>query len=648
MNYPDYLRTASFACLLFLLTGSFLFGQPCLGEMVWEASTGDAEDLPLSFDIRNGTDLAVLTPSRIWLSTDGGDNWRAGFTAVSGTRLERISLAAPGHVVAVYSFSESINGVEYTSSVLIASTDGGGTWEEYLWGTPNRIQDVVMYDAGYGVAVSQNNRMTGDSVFYTTDGGMTWTSVPYPPGTAYSGDVYVPGSAGWAMWALDSADGNQYLYRTDDRGTTWRRSVEPLPWISTLLFQSEDVVWGAGGKTVTGSISQGIISKSTDGGITWNQVLANGFNEKLRFRQIDFSDERHGLIYGSDGRLLETMDGGEHWVPIGSVGGLEQMRYSDAGELVMLTDRELYICSDAVKVAAPSITAPTHNLEHHQLLTTLSWTPDHTADSYEVQVGDTTYEGTFTDVEFVIDPYLDLTGVTTTSIQLELEPHRRYGIRVRARRGDQVSEWSDILILATGERADLPAPVFLRPAQATTDHPLDPELVWSSVPNSAGYDLAVARTPDFFTPDYNEVGLPDTAYQLDDLLPGTLYYCRVRARDGSGAASPWSTDISGLFYFTTEGSSSVSAGSSGAVSVLLQPNVAGDHAELVMNAAEPVRARVELVDMAGTVLNREELPGPVSGVWRHRLDLTGLQPGRYIVLLQCDGKRYELPLTVVR
>ncbi len=75
----------------------------------------------------------------------------------------------------------------------------------------------------------------------------------------------------------------------------------------------------------------------------------------------------------------------------------------------------------------------------------------------------------------------------------------------------------------------------LSPADGATDRPLQPNLSWSSSANATSYLVEVARDPDFEAIDWIESPGNVEKVKVDEkLLPSTLYYWRVTARNDYG------------------------------------------------------------------------------------------------------------------
>jgi photosystem II stability/assembly factor-like uncharacterized protein len=116
-----------------------------------------------------------------------------------------MSFGDPDHVWVVGEFG-----------TIVASADGGRTWQQQRTPVESTLFGVRFVDARRGFAVGI------DSVILATDdGGATWQTVPPPVvGRSYY-DIALRGTAGWIV-----GDSGTVL-KTADGGGTWK--VEPLP-----------------------------------------------------------------------------------------------------------------------------------------------------------------------------------------------------------------------------------------------------------------------------------------------------------------------------------------------------------------------------------------------------------------------------------
>jgi photosystem II stability/assembly factor-like uncharacterized protein len=127
-----------------------------------------------------------------------------------------MSFGDPDHVWVVGEFG-----------TVIASSDGGRTWQQQHTPVESTIFGVRFQDATHGFAVGIDS-----VILATTDGGATWRTIAPPVTQRSYYDVAVRGQNGWIV-----GDSGTVL-KTTDAGATWK--VEPLPiqlaadWLRTV------------------------------------------------------------------------------------------------------------------------------------------------------------------------------------------------------------------------------------------------------------------------------------------------------------------------------------------------------------------------------------------------------------------------------
>jgi photosystem II stability/assembly factor-like uncharacterized protein len=127
-----------------------------------------------------------------------------------------LSFGDPDHVWTVGEFG-----------IVIASTDGGRTWQQQHTPIESTLFGVRFVDASRGFAVGIDS-----TILATTDGGATWRTVTPPVAQRSYYDIAMRGPNGWIV-----GDSGTVL-KTTDGGATW--TVEPLPiqlaanWIRTV------------------------------------------------------------------------------------------------------------------------------------------------------------------------------------------------------------------------------------------------------------------------------------------------------------------------------------------------------------------------------------------------------------------------------
>jgi photosystem II stability/assembly factor-like uncharacterized protein len=224
-------------------------------------------------------------------------------------------------------------------------------WKNQTSGTQGDLVDVFFYDNQYGWALSRF-----DGIGTTTDGGKNWTwhqavdkQLYYASEvffldrtngwvTTWEGSLYhsVDGGITWEknkyyefyshsrirnLQFVDAQHGwfheTENLFRTVDGGKTWtRKEIMPMnnPYqLEDIFFLDAQRGWAVG--RGRGSVSEGVILSTTDGGENWQQV-DTGELPDLFF--LHFTDASTGWAVGKY-EMFRTSDGGQTWqeLPVG-------------------------------------------------------------------------------------------------------------------------------------------------------------------------------------------------------------------------------------------------------------------------------------------------------------------------------------------
>jgi hypothetical protein len=90
-------------------------------------------------------------------------------------------------------------------------------------------------------------------------------------------------------------------------------------------------------------------------------------------------------------------------------------------------------------------------------------------------------------------------------------------------------------------------PALASPANGATDQPTTVTHIWNASAGAAQYRLQVSQDSTFTSTVFDDSTIASTSRVVGPLSPGTLYYWRVRGKNGAGV-SPWSAPWS---YTTT-------------------------------------------------------------------------------------------------
>lgn len=218
------------------------------------------------------------------------------------------------------------------SGALFESNDGGITWVQ-------RNLPVSLHEAFNGLFFLNNQYgwAFGNDNYRTTDGGSTWTQLPFL-GSTYYMKFY--------SQSFGLATGNFDRYISQDGGDSWSPSpndifafdfVDDLNGLGvseTGIYKTTDgginfnQVHSGNAKSVVylsptaaAAISDGIFIYSTDGGSTWNNSVSadNKFNLTAVSSTVVFAWGRTGIFPNYDDSILHSSDGGQTWTNLGEV-----------------------------------------------------------------------------------------------------------------------------------------------------------------------------------------------------------------------------------------------------------------------------------------------------------------------------------------
>lgn len=623
-------------------------------EVVWSKPPDPTLEVPRFIEDLGAGNYMVGTQATVMITWDGGRNWREVFSLPSktvhyATTISTGEAAAPGHYLLVLDSMIRIpNGWRYESSLRV-TTDGGNDWRKVELPSPSYVHDLTMLNEREGLILF--NHDGASTLYYTDNGGLSWSPRPLPEG-ARPYTLVMIGTSEWGVWGQDTAIDTYYYYRTDNAGEGWERSQDSVPYLRDFSAIDGRTIWGVGGKgTGQGSLAHDFIQLSTDGGMTWKTILDTYEEYSRGLYAVDFADPMNGIAVGSKSRILRTTDGGETWRT--EWGTTDLMVFSESffdvaypavdDALIAGWRYALLAYHGNTVLTAPTITRPDSNLTNHPLPMTLAWTSVSGATSYEVQIGDTAYEYNIAAPEIFEDPWIDTSGISDTLLTLELLPHRRYYVRVRAQGNGIEGAWSrPIYIRSEGEGVVLPMPSFLYPRPGNIDIPVDVTISWSQVKDAVGYDLVLGTDSRYLFNPIHFDHVSDTSQFVAGLKPGTLYFAALRSRNLDGVTSDWRE-----MPFTTAKISSVSSPSR-QYSISIRPNVATEQISLVFPMTWSGAFTVRVLAVDGRVVQSDLIAVPGGGEHLHALDCSDLPSGQYLVVVDAEGERFTLPVVVVR
>jgi photosystem II stability/assembly factor-like uncharacterized protein len=236
-------------------------------------------------------------------STDGGGSW--GAIAPTGTSVAHLAID-PQTPTTLYAGAYPLSGV-------YRSADGGQSW-----GRVNRPGSSAPADI-YALAIDPQTPTTlyvnasatnGDGGFFkSTDGGATWSRVWPWLGGVLAVDPQTPTTLYASFRQVE-------LAKSTDAGGSWTTGTSLSSPITCLAIDSRTPTTIYAGTTVylgTAVAYRGGVFRSTDGGITWSEVIAGLTNLDVRALAID--PQTPTTVYAGTygGGVFKSTDGGGSW-----------------------------------------------------------------------------------------------------------------------------------------------------------------------------------------------------------------------------------------------------------------------------------------------------------------------------------------------
>ena len=244
-----------------------------------------------------GIGLAVGETGTIIRTTDLGYNWVAD--TLSGNVAQR---NYNGVVFAGDSVAFAVGGFPNNDSIqtILRSDDAGLTWTIQRDVLGHWLRAVFFTDVNNGYAV-------GDSgvVLKTSDGGTNWNVLTLTGNFTtrnYNALYFLNRDTGLIVGGYPANDSIQTILGTTDGGANWNVIMDQLgPMLKSISFADRSQAYVVG--------NHGIVMKSTDAGLTWNNVsFAASFGDTVDLNAVSFVNTSYGMAVGLGGIQLIYRD----------------------------------------------------------------------------------------------------------------------------------------------------------------------------------------------------------------------------------------------------------------------------------------------------------------------------------------------------
>lgn len=234
---------------------------------------------------------------------------------------------------AVASPSRDTAWVVGAAGTILASADGGRTWETQHTGTARDLGGVAFVDDTTGWAVGAD-----DTVLSTRDGGHRWQR--HTSGAGFGSLLravdFADATTGWAVGHTAFPLVTNVVMTTRDGGTSWSRQTAPVG-VGLVAVSFADRRHGFAGGFL------GAAYRTTDGGATWLPMTVGAAGHAVA--AVARIDERRGLAAAGQ-TIYRTADGGLTWSAVAQAPGAVRGLVHSDGVAVAVGDGGFALRSD--------------------------------------------------------------------------------------------------------------------------------------------------------------------------------------------------------------------------------------------------------------------------------------------------------------
>lgn len=266
------------------------------------------------------------------------------------------------------------NGWGITEEEIVRTDDGGVTWYNVtppdLTETGYSVFTFFLNENNAWIQIADNNNYPfGGFLYRTQDGGLTWQKFETP---FSAGDIeFIDENNGWILADLGVGAGSMAVsvFQTNDGGATWNRvytndpnlegagDTLPLSGIKVLLVPLDmQTAWIGGVVYANGNV---YLFRTDDGGGTW-QTIANielpqeAQESQIGVEKLQFISQTQGVLAlrmsstSQETLIFSTNDGGNTWQAFDeSIPEAGLLEIPSANEVVLYSSDQFYITADA-------------------------------------------------------------------------------------------------------------------------------------------------------------------------------------------------------------------------------------------------------------------------------------------------------------
>ena len=293
------------------------------------------------------------SPSNMILSENYGENWvkstsvdsikifkySMDYAGVSIPKKDAILLSVNDAYDTIWTEGSTIHIVTIKSGLTLKSDDFGKSWNPFIIPNHEPAYETDFFSDDYGllrIAYKYNYMVT-------KDGGNTWKYIPFPDTARISRITSVICQSPQLHLIVASInDSISKAYRIYDEGKNWDNDIVLPPYHTKIKYINESLMFAFGNQSFYRSYSI-LISKSTDGGITWKKCINEPILDENRFINYAYYDENNFMV-NTDGFFYMTHDGGIKWdkIPLNMI---DQSANESVSGVVYLNPNKLVVAT---------------------------------------------------------------------------------------------------------------------------------------------------------------------------------------------------------------------------------------------------------------------------------------------------------------
>jgi photosystem II stability/assembly factor-like uncharacterized protein len=229
-------------------------------------------------------------------SDDGGANWIAVRTGL----LDDIRTIEP----------ISQNSIIFAGRcALRRSDDGGATVKRLAWGSNDDSCAAQIQAVSFPSPLIGYLLLTNGDVYTSGDGGDSWAKKSKIPGSSTLGGSDAVRDIVFTGVNTGVVSVGTHVYQSVDAGGSWNlvKTVASGAGLLNFEFVSTSTGFAAGDHTD--------LLKTTDGGLTWNEIVSDGATRGLDVRSLSCAGATSCIVAtAASSAVVRTADGGATWI----------------------------------------------------------------------------------------------------------------------------------------------------------------------------------------------------------------------------------------------------------------------------------------------------------------------------------------------